>query len=79
MPTIALRAHYDGERIILDEPYEIPANSTLMVTVLPRSPDGNSENEWLRAAMCSDAFSFLDDPAEDIYSITDGKPFYDAR
>jgi hypothetical protein len=73
MPTVALRAHYDGERIILDEPYELPANSSLMVTVLPVAPDGDSENNWLRAAMSSDAL------AEDIYAITDGKPFCDAR
>ena len=79
MPTVALRAHYDGERIILDEPYELPANSRLMVTVLPVSQDGDSENAWLRAAMSSGAFAFLADPAEDIYSINDGKPLCDAR
>ena len=79
MPTVALRAHYDGERIILDEPYELPANSSLMVTVLPVSPDGDSESAWLRAAMSSDAFAFLADPAEDIYAITHGKPFCNAR
>jgi len=78
MPTVAIRAHYDGERIILDEPYEIPANSNLVVTVLPVAPDGDSEKEWLRAAMTSDAFAFLADPAEDIYAITDGKPIGNA-
>jgi hypothetical protein len=35
MPAVTLKAHYDGERIILDEPFEIPPNSPLMVTVLP--------------------------------------------
>jgi hypothetical protein len=74
MPTIALRAHFDGERIILDEPYEIPTNSSLMVTVLPVSPDADSENAWLRAAMTSEPFAFLADPAEEIYAITDGIP-----
>ena len=78
MHTVAIRAHYDGERIILDEPYEIPANSNLVVTVLPVAPDGDSEKEWLRAAMTSDAFAFLADPAEDIYAITDGKPIGNA-
>jgi hypothetical protein len=78
MPTVALRAHYDGEHIILDEPYEIPANSSLMVTVLPIPADGDPEKDWLQAAMSSDAFAFLADPGEDIYAITDGKPFCDA-
>jgi hypothetical protein len=35
MPTVTLKAHYDGERIVLDEPFELQANSPLMVTVLP--------------------------------------------
>lgn len=34
MPSVSLKAHYDGERILLDEPFEIPPNSPLMVTVL---------------------------------------------
>jgi hypothetical protein len=67
------------EHIILDEPYELPANSSLMVTVLPVSLDGNSESGWLRTAKTSDAFAFLANPAEDIYAITDGRPFCDAR
>ncbi len=33
------------------------------------------ESEWLQAAAKNPAFDFLEDPAEDIYSITDGKPF----
>ncbi len=79
MPTVALRAHYDGERIILYEPYDLPANSSLMVTLLPSAPDGDSEEAWLRAAASSDAFEFPADPAEDIYAVTDGEPFHDAR
>lgn len=34
MPTVTLKAHLDGRRILLDEPFEIPANSPLLVTVL---------------------------------------------
>ena len=34
MPAITLKAHYDGKSILLDEPFEIPENSHLMVTVL---------------------------------------------
>jgi len=40
MPTIALRAHYDGKQILLDEDYELSPNTQLMVTLLA-SPDGN--------------------------------------
>ncbi len=78
MPTIALQAHYDGEHIVLDEPYDLPANASLMVTLLPFTSDADSEAVWLRAAALSDAFAFLADPAEDIYTTADGEPFHDA-
>lgn len=80
MPTVALQAHYDGERIVLDEPFDLPAHAPLIVTVLPAASEPESDNEevWLRVATSSDAFAFLADPAEDIYSVEDGEPFRDA-
>ena len=44
-----------------------------MLTVV----DADSENAWLRSATPSEAFAFLADPAEDIYTATDGEPFRD--
>ena len=78
MPTVALQAHYNGEHIVLDEPYDLPANASLIVTLLPSLSAAESEDAWLRAAVSSDAFAFLADPAEDIYTTTDGEPFRDA-
>jgi len=49
MPAVTLKAHYDGERILLDEPFEIPTNAPLMVTVLsPTAAEG--ADDWLFAA-----------------------------
>jgi len=42
MPTVTLKAHYDGERIVLDEPFDLPPDSPLMVTVLPAAADDQS-------------------------------------
>jgi hypothetical protein len=78
MPTVTLQAHYDGQHIVLDEPYDLPAKAPLMVTVLPSSADSDSEEAWLRATSSSDAFRFLADPGEDIYTLVDGEPFRDA-
>ncbi len=80
MPTIALQAHYDGERIVLDEPFDLPVNASLIVTVLPAASEAefDSEEIWLRTAASSDAFAFLADPAEDVYTEADGEPFVDA-
>lgn len=57
MPTITLKAHYDGQRILLDEPFNLPVNASLMITVLPNT---NNENDsWLNIAIngLSDAYS----------------------
>ena len=78
MPAATLKAHYDGKHIVLDEPYDLPANASLMVTLLPFTSDMDSEDAWLRAAAGSEAFAFLADPAEDIYTAADGEPFRDA-
>ena len=36
-----------------------------------------NETEWLKASLSNPAFEYLRDPEEDIYSISDGKPFYE--
>ena len=79
MPTVALQAHYDGQHIVLDEPYDLPANASLMVTLLPATSESASEEAWLAASAKSDAFAFLADPVEDIYTTADGEPFQGAE
>ena len=37
-------AHFDGERILLDEPVELEPNAKLLVTVLPKDIE---REEWL--------------------------------
>lgn len=46
MLTIRLKAHFDGQAIQLDEPFELSRDAQLMVTVLPsvESPDSSVED-----------------------------------
>jgi hypothetical protein len=78
MHTVAVQAHCDDEHIVLDESFNLPANASLMVTLLPSASDTDSEDAWLRATAFSEAFAFLADPAEDLYTAADGEPFRDA-
>ena len=39
MPTVTLKAHYDGERILLDEVYPLPPDARLLVTLIEPSPE----------------------------------------
>ena len=34
MPLIALKAHFDGEQILLDEAFDLPVGADLIVTVV---------------------------------------------
>ena len=61
-------------RIVIDGTFSVSAPTSVRVIVLfPESEDLN-ESEWLQAASKNEAFDFLNDAKEDIYSIGDGKP-----
>ena len=47
MPMITLPAHYDGERICLDEEFELEPNSKLIVTVLQEEEIDNEHESWV--------------------------------
>jgi hypothetical protein len=46
---ISIPAHFDGERILLDEPVELERNARLVVTVLPNGDI--DRNTWLRLSL----------------------------
>jgi len=50
----------------------------IVLSPLTEESDELSELEWLVASIKNPAFAYLRDPEEDIYSISDGKPFYEA-
>jgi hypothetical protein len=63
MPSVTLKAHYDGERIQLDELFDLPRNALLLVTVLSR--DGNGDRvAWLAASSAALAGAFGDNEPE---------------
>jgi len=58
----------------LDQLLPVPGPMRVRVIIL-YSLDEWTETEWLQAAARNPAFDSLNDPQEDIYSLTDGKPF----
>ncbi|HEY0547835.1 MAG TPA: hypothetical protein VGC91_20820 [Pyrinomonadaceae bacterium] len=69
----------ENHQIHLDEPLPIEASKRVRVIVLYATDDDISEKDWRQAAAANPAFAFLNDPAEDIYSLEDGKPLADER
>ena len=64
-------------RLRLDKPLPIVKPSRVRIIVLfPEEYEKEmSEAEWLYAASVNPAFSFLKEPQEDIYTLSDGRPF----
>ena len=62
-------------RLRLDEPLSSDLTGRVRVILLSGDYGDVDEREWLRQAAVNPAFEFLNDPAEDIYSLSDGKPF----
>jgi hypothetical protein len=73
MASVTLKAHYDGEHIVLDEPFDLPPNAPLAVTVLsPSIPEHDAERaQW--AALGSQQLAAAYGGAEPEYSVADLK------
>ena len=62
MPSITLKAHFDGQQITLDEPFEIPSNAKLLVTIL-ETPD-LERDEWTGFSLRNLARAYSDNEPE---------------
>jgi hypothetical protein len=77
--AIEVMGQIDGDgQLHLDESLPI-CPSRVRVILLFEDSDEISEQEWLRVGARNSAFEFLNEPGEDIYTLADGKPFYDQR
>jgi hypothetical protein len=72
MNAVALKAHYDGEQICLDEPYPLVAGERLLVVVPDASDLDTFRAEWLAASQEWLARAYDDDEPD--YSDFIGKP-----
>jgi hypothetical protein len=78
MKAIETAGTIDARRqLVLDEPLPIAGPSRVRVIILMSEETDIDEKEWLRAACTNPAFDFLKDAREDIYTLSDGKPFHD--
>lgn len=68
MPTVSLRAHYDGKRIQLDEEFDLPPDVPLLVTVLMPEAD-NDREAWIATGRHALARAYGNDEPE--YTLAD--------
>ena len=79
METVTLSAHFDGQQIQLDEPFELEPNTKLLITVLPKQTD-DERTDWLRASMggLENAYGEAE-PEYSLEQITKANPDYEGR
>jgi hypothetical protein len=67
------------QQLKLDVPLPAAVSSRVRIIVLfpEETYQESSEAEWLYAAATNSALDFLKEPAEDIYTLADGRPFDD--
>jgi len=72
MPSISLKAHYDGKTIRLDEPFDLPEGTQLIVTVLETAQADRERAGWTEFSTRGLARAYGDSEPE--YSIADVVP-----
>lgn len=76
METIVLRAHFDGEQIQLDDPFELRPNTKLLVTVIPElDPE---QYAWLKVSAEGLRAAYSDnEPEYSLAAIKEPNPHYE--
>jgi hypothetical protein len=69
----------EERQLVLDETLPVAGPARVRVIVLLPEEADIDEKEWFRAASFNSTFDFLKAPEEDIYTLADGRPFYDQR
>ena len=69
MGTLALKAHFDGEKVPFDEPCRLDPNAQLVVVVLP---PGDERHAWSRFSVGQLAKAYGDNEPE--YTTADLRP-----
>lgn len=72
MATLTLKAHFDGQQIRLDEPFDLPKDAELLVTILPADAALDAERQlWYELGQQNLARCYGNDEPE--YSVADCK------
>jgi hypothetical protein len=64
MDTVTLHAHFDGQQIRLDEPFELEPDAKLLITVLPKEQNGDEPDNWYELSKAALANAYAEDETE---------------
>lgn len=63
-PLVTLPAHYDGNSIVLDIPYNLQPSDKLLVTVLQYDSGINEKEEWIASSLSQLNSAYSEDEPE---------------
>ena len=80
MTSRTVRAHFDGERIHLDEPCLLEPDTPLLVIVLQKQDDADDHADWIRLSQQAFANAYgEDEPEYSLDTIREPNPDYARR
>jgi len=69
----------EQKHLILEDPLPVTCSGQVRIIILLPEETEINEKDWLKTASKNHSFHFLNDPEEDIYTLSDGRPFYDKK
>jgi bifunctional DNA-binding transcriptional regulator/antitoxin component of YhaV-PrlF toxin-antitoxin module len=75
--ALEMKAQIDGKgQLVIEKPILTALNRNVKIIVLfEKEEDEFDEATWLRSLSVNPVFDFLNNEAEDIYTLNDGEPF----
>ena len=61
MKTVTFSAHFDGEQIRLDEPFQLLFGTRLLVTIVPEPLEDNELQDWYNISKAGLARAYAED------------------
>jgi hypothetical protein len=77
MKAIELRTKTEMDGSIRISHSGLKGGVAVRILILSEEDENSEEKRYLESISSNPAFEFLNDPAEDIYSKKDGRPFYE--
>nr|NQU89633.1 hypothetical protein [Bacteroidota bacterium] len=78
MKAIELKSKTDHVgHLKIDFKLDKKSSNVRIIILYDESNENKDEKLWMKSISSNPAFDFLNDPSEDVYSITDGEPLND--
>ena len=80
MSLLTIRAHFDGEHVLLDEPCQLEPDAQLLIVVLPKQLQNGEHDDWTRLSLqaLGSAYS-AQEPEYSLDIIKEANPEYEGR